>query len=247
MNLNAKKINGVLIACLITVHSTVKAEGFRNYETADGRLISGAVLEYDADTEEVIFLRAEDRQLLQANLRAFSESERSFIRDWAVAKEFMEGLTISSQLHWRKNRSLSDKNKLVYYAWYEVLFNSTSGYPFGEVQVEYCIYYRQGKRRGRKILFDHGVCHGNGIVKLETVQQKDTLDTESILIYFLRGADTLFGAPNNVEGAMSGIWLQTKVLLPSGHACIREYRSSMEEDWTWTTQNVKVGLNADDE
>ncbi len=233
----------MLTAYLLCGVPVVQSKDFRDYETASGQMISGRVVKFDAKTEEVMFLRAEDRQLLQANLRAFSESERTFIRDWSVANEFLNGLNIFGKLYWEKNKDLSDQKRLVQTVGYEVLFESTKGYPFGEVEVEYCIYYKQGRINGKKMYLDHGVCHGNGMVKLETVQQKDILQTQTFTLYFLRGSYTLFGSANNVEGAVEGIWVRAQVLLPSGQACYREYRSATDEDWKWSTESVPVGLN----
>ncbi len=253
MNIGYRSKAKISVTIALTVCAllagTVRADDeYRDFEDVEGRVIRGKVVAFDDATETVSFQRESDGQVLQVKLTVFAHPDRQYIRDWTYMNGLMKDLKISAKT--KKTESIDQNDgsqyRIVYNQWFDVVAENMTEHDFGQINMEYCIFYRQGSRQKTGMVYDEGTCYGQSSIELTNDKKKVSFKTKSIKLFTQQSPDTYFGRLNDASGEIRGIWIKAKLSLPSGERFTYEFRSSRDPKWKWTTKSVPVGMNADE-
>lgn len=220
---------------------------YRVFSDTEGRTFKGEIIAYDARRQMVRVRRAEDGKTANKELTVFAEPDQLYIRGWAVSNDFSSGVNITAKLRSSSVASeaagLTDVTKRVFDSVYTIGLTNATTTAFSNIDVEYCIFYRQGKRTGITINYDEGVAYGKTSVDALKPAGSASFSTKSIRLYTEGGSQTVFGSVEVSDASIRGIWLRLKIKLPSGEDLVRDFRTSHDSYWEWTTQSTGAGLN----
>ena len=240
-------VSGMVLALLAGRSDGAPApEEVRTFTDTQGRKIDGHIMAYDAATQIVTMKRA-DGKTGKLSLNSFIEEDRLHIQDWSFSEAFLKGLVLTTDLTTTnvppKKAGITDGSKRVFDSVYEIELSNPTTFTFEKMDLEYCIFYRQGTRNGIMVNYDEGIAYNKQ--RLAVVKPKDTisLKTTAIRLYSEVGSQTLFGQMSLSDAGIRGIWVKLTISLPSGGQIVREYRTADDDYWKWTPGSVGVGLN----
>jgi len=249
VNLSQKQLFMVLTAVALTVldgHAGGTPVEMRTFTDTQGRQIDGHLLAFDAASQIVTIKRADGRTGKLA-LSTLAEADRLIIQDWSYREAFLNGLTLTTELTSTNipaiAAGISDRSRKVFDAVYEIELSNPTAYSFEKLDLEYCIFYRQGERNGIVVKYDEGICYNKQRVAVIKPKDKISLETTKVRLYTESGSQTLFGQTSVSDAGIRGIWMKLKAKLPSGEEIVREYRTSDDKYWKWTPGTVGVGMN----
>ncbi len=223
---------------------------YRNFIDAEGRTFLGKLLAFDAKAATAKLKRS-DGKTGSIKLDVFSEADQLYIMDWVETKRLMEELDIQASYRSKivppKESASSDASRSVVEAGYTIQLKNNSKSPFTKIDVEYCIFYKQGKRNGSTIVYEEGTSYGKSSFK--ELKPEDSAETETKNVKLSGeggGSQTLFGTIDEADSSVRGIWIRLKAPLPSGGSVVRDYKSVDDPTWKWTSGSVSAGLNPSD-
>lgn len=241
----------VLITWLFITASLASAGGtLRVFTDSTGCSIKGWLVGYNADKQTASILR-EDHKRYTISLDRFSNDDQAYIRERGHEKTFMHSVVIKPM---REKVSPVNENYDERYnpdhiksMRYKVVLKNLSCTRFDRVQIEYCLFYRQGECRHRRMIFSEGVHCGYLAVDTLSPWAVHLLETEPIVICSDDEKATVFGSSERVTGEILGIWIRIAAILPTGERITREIRSpgNISRSKEWTTTTVLAGLNAE--
>jgi hypothetical protein len=203
-------------------------------------------MDFDA-AAQVVAIRRADGKTAELPLTLLAESDRQYILNWGVKNAFMHRLKISVTPHLSdvssEDTSTRGVDKVVSNVKYTIFLENPASSPLEKTVVEYCIFYRQGKRDGNTVHYDEGVFYGKSVVEGVNPSSSITVETNPITLYTINGNLSLFGQMSSSEANVWGIWLRLKMVLPAGDEMIREFRTSEDESWKWTAYSIAAGMN----
>jgi len=223
-------------------------DDFRDFEDVEGRIIRGKIVAFDDAQEMVSFQRESDGAVLKVKLNLFSQPDRLYIRDWAFMSNQVKDLKITAKIH---RRTLSEgpmdggMHRVEEAQGYDVLIENNSDRDFGYINVEYCIFYRQGLRNAEGMMYEEGVLYGQASVQMDPGSNQGSFKTQTVDLYNQQTSGNYFGNINDAKGKIGGIWIKARISMPSGDRFSYEYRTSNDPKWKWTEKSGGAGLNAD--
>ncbi len=227
-------------------------EGYHIFTDTQGRAITARILTFDVH-KQIMLVQLESGKQGKIPLDQLSDADKEYVQTWNKSKDFMDErkFKISAK---RKKYDNDEKSSRDYNSkrevdnmGYELEFENRSDTPFGEIKVEYCIFYEQEVAQGgNKCL--QGVYCGKLDVDKMPARAKKELETKKVLIYKDElDADWYYGsgADNVQRGEVHGIWLRASIELPGGEKIIRDFclPDSLANSRKWTTSSVNVGMN----
>ena len=222
-------------------------DNYHAFTDVNGRSIKGQLMGFEAGSQ-VVTIKREDKTY-RVKLAVFSKVDQQYILYQSLKRDYTDSVKISAKRrqldHTGTGLGKRHRVKNVKSITYEIILKNHSISLFERIDIEYCIFYRQGERNRHIMVFSHGVQYGSGNVELMKPNSKHVLKTATVLICNEEGTDTLFGSSAGAKGEIQGIWVRTTVTLPHGNRIIREFCSpnniSKSEDWSNAT--ILAGLN----
>ena len=238
---------GILTAMVMGTLSAHSEElEFHRFTDTQGNTFRGVLKAYNSKTG-VATIRRLDGKTGDAKLSLFSEADRLYIRIWGLKDSFTRGVTITPQQITRKlgedEASISDATKIIWQTGYALKLRNTSNYDFSEIAMEYCIFYRQGIRKAGEQVYSEGTLYNQELLEPLKSNEERIITTKLTKLYQERGQESLFGAISGSKAEVRGIWIRLTTRLPSGELCVRDFRTSEDDDWKWVDQSIPVGLN----
>lgn len=221
----------------------------RIFSDKQGRTIQGSIVSFDPSGQAVTIERSDGKTGVM-KIELLTDEDQAFIRSWAFDRAFLEELTIVPQLVSvpvsSKRTKYEDVSKRVIELYYDIAFENTSNIDLGKIQIEYCLFYRQGTRSGTTIHYDEGICYG--LVKWNALKagEKTTLQSRKIKLYSEAGTATMFGQAEFSDANVRGLWVRVTTKLASGKKMVRDFRTSDDPMWKWTPGTVGAGMNGSD-
>ncbi len=241
-------ITGVVVCAFLAI-TTWSAEQYRTFTNTQARSFEGELKAFNA-IEETVSIQRADGRTGKMPLAVFSEQDRKYIRNWGCTNDFMTGIKVAAFLEAysvsAEETDFDDVTKQVKDFRFNVQLKNQSTTAFGKINVEYCLFYRQGERDGSTIQYDEGICHSE--INVESLASADLADLETkyVRLYSAAGQQTLFGSLELSDAEVRGLWLRMKMKLPSGEELIREYRTAEDDFWKWSDYSIGAGLNKGD-
>ena len=246
---------GLMVFVAVLLFATHSPAGgvCRSFTDTRGRTVTGQLIGFDDVRQLVTIQRADNHVTARASLADFSDSDQHYIQAWNFEHDFNESLRISSSRKTFKTPGADDDKQYssdsIENIGYEVELTNRSGTRFESLEVEYCVFYRQGRHQEGSILFDEGVQYGRFIIESIMPDSETCLKTEPVLILNETGPVTAFGRTEGARGAVLGLWLRIHTTRPSGVVITREHFSppGLISFKAWTGKTVAVGLNHETE
>jgi hypothetical protein len=239
----------ILITCsCIGVGLSWAEDDHRVFISADGRSIAGKLMRYNPD-KQIATIARHDGKEFQALLELFSERDQRYIREQSAMNDFMHSFRIVPKLRkldvTRRYDDKRNKTEQIKSLGYVISLNNLSPTLFEGIEIEYCLFYRQGERHAISMEYKHGVQYGRWELASMVPDARHVLETENILIYETGSTCTLFGNSSQAQSGVDGIWLRIAATLPNGDRVLRELRSSplTGSYHNWVTAAIPVGLN----
>ncbi|MCK4563878.1 MAG: hypothetical protein KAU94_04315 [Verrucomicrobia bacterium] len=170
--------------CLATCLSWA-GDNHHAFTDVNGRSIKGQLMGFDAGSQ-VVTIKREDNKTCRAPLAVFSKVDQQYIREQSLRQDFADVVRISTKLrqldhtgtgHGKRYRAENVKSVT-----YEIILENHSISLFEGIDIEYCIFYRQGERNRKEMVFSHGVQYGSGNVELMKPYSRHALETATVLI-----------------------------------------------------------------
>ena len=236
----------VLIGLCQGPPSTQANRDQRTFTAANGQSITGQLQRYNP-VDQTATIRRADGRVYSVALDRFSEPDQRYIKQHGVEVSLTD-LQIQMQLGQYAPSPNSvpqrDVKADVAALGYAISLNNPSHAAFTKVDIEYCVYYWQGRRHKKSLVRDHGIRYGRWTHPSLGAGETQTFVTRKILIGQEESTCTLFGETVGAMGNIEGIWLRMTAILPDGQTSTREIRSStLTDDYEWTPGDVPVGLN----
>ncbi len=235
-----------IFLCLMSTLPARSDGPYRTFTNTQERTFDGRILAFNA-IDEAVSIERSDGKTGQMPLSMFSEGDRQYIRDWGVTNDFFHGIKIGTLLRSStasvEETDLTDVTKQVKDYRYDVQLRNTSTTAFKEIDIDYCIFYRQGERDGYTTIYDEGICYGKVSDLPLAPDESKLLETKSVRLYSASGYQTMFGTIEMSDAEIRGIWLRMVIKGPSGKKIMREYRTADDDLWKWTPHSVGAGLN----
>lgn len=240
----------VLGVCALMPLPARASDQYRTFTDMQDRTFSGILTAFNA-TNEIVTIKRADGKTGNMPLSVFSESDRRYISNWSVTNDFMKVLRVAVQLSSadveKEEVRYTDRSKRIKDFYYRIQLRNGSHTNFDRIDVEYCIFYRQGERDGYTILYDEGTCYGKITVAPLKPDTAPLYETKRVRLYSESGATTIFGKVDDLSTAeIRGIWLRLTLKQPSVPELVREYRTADEEIWKWTNYSIGAGYNRGD-
>ena len=233
---------------MIATHSS--AGGVcRNFTDTQGRTVKGQLMGFDDLKQLVTIQRLDNSKPCQTPLAVFTDTDQQYIQAWGFERAFNRSLRISVSRKMFKKPNIDGGKRYpaecIKNIGYEVKLENQSTTRFESVEVEYCIFYRQGEHKQRGIMFDEGVQYGRVIIESIRPDSSQCFITEPVLIFNETGPASLFGRTERARGEVLGLWVRVHAASPSGEkitqeSCTPNNLGSLRE---WATRTIAVGLN----
>ncbi len=249
----------VLLICLVAMVSGVNAATqYRDFMSAEGKTIRGAVKAYDARTKMVTIER-DNKRRSTVPITVFSEADQTYILEWDASKGFSSEslLKIScdnKQVEQRKEKELED----IHYSdgsveknfektvttferiAFEVKFQNQNKSELKDIRMEYRIYYEQSELvREKKPETKQKYFAGEMAIPVLPGNSKTMVTTETVEIH----KDSVNPVPQSGgdlrrggEGEVHGIRARLYMKMSSGKEVMREFsypEKLSEEDFSW--------------
>jgi hypothetical protein len=237
-----------LLSWLLCVLMVSESVAYRTFTDTQNRTFDGLLQAYNA-TNQTVTIRRSDGRTGKMPLTLFSEQDRDYIHNWGMTNDFVRALRITVSLDSgravdEEGNSVSMGSRNIRDFHYRLELKNPSTSLFERIDVEYCIYYRQGERDGNQILYDEGTCYGKMKVEFLEPGTSQQFDTRRVRLYSEQGSQTLFGLADSLSTAdIRGIWLRLRMKLPAGGVIEREYRTSDDDMWKWVQYSIGAGMN----
>ena len=249
----------VLFICLVAMISGVHAATqYRDFTSADGKTIRGAIKAYDASTKTVTIER-DNKRTSKVPITIFSEADQAYILEWDASKGFSSKnlLKISCddrQIEKRKEEATEDihytegevlKDFLMTVTTferiaYEIQFQNMNKSELKDIRMEYRIYYEQSEiSYGEKPEAEQEVLAEEVAIPALPGKSKTVVTTKPIEIHEdsinprpIAGGDPRIGG----EGEIHGIRARLYMKMPSGQEIMREFHhpdSLSEKKFPW--------------
>lgn len=221
----------------------------RAFTDTRGRTVNGHLMDFDDVRKLVSIQRADNHVIARASLSDFSDSDQRFIRAWDFERDFNDLLAITvCRKSFKTQGAAAEKHSgtgSIENICYEVQLVNRSDSRFESVEVEYCVFYRQGNHERGSILFDDGVQYGRVMIDSLTADTRPRFKTSPVKILNDTGRVTAFGRTEGARGEVQGLWLRVHATTPSGSVITREHCSPAElsSSKAWIDRAVAVGLN----
>ena len=239
----------VLVAGLIIATHSPAGGVCRAFTDTQGRTVKGQLMGFDGHKQLVTIQREDSSKPCQAPLAVFSDTDQQYIQTWNFEHEFNHSLRISvSRKTFRKPDTVNVKRcraECIKNIGYVVKLENQSTNRFESVEIEYCLFYRQGGRKRDRLKFDEGVQCGRFKVGSIGPDSCQYLKTEPVLVLDESGPTGLFGRSEGVRGEVVGLWLRVHATSPSGVVITREQVSpaGLGNSKVWTSTTAAAGLN----
>jgi len=221
----------------------------RVFMGADGRSISGTLIGYNP-YEQIATIKRSDDEKFRVSLDVFSEADQQYIQKQGRVIDFMQSIKIIPILREFDATGRYDETRYkaahVKSLGYAVSLANCSFTIFEEIEIEYCLFYRQReRRREHRMEFLHGVQYGRWELGPMIPGSRHVVETERVLIHDEKSKCTVFGDDGRAKGGVEGIWLRLVSTRPSEAGLFREFLSPGHIDnyRNWTPITVPVGLN----
>lgn len=231
------------------VHWSGAEEVSRVFNSADGRCITGKLTGYHPE-EEIVTITRNDGNKFRVSLALFSKTDQQYIREQSAELDFRDSIMITPMLREfdtaGSHADTRDKMEHVKSLGYIVSLKNNSPSRFEKIEIEYCLFYRQGERLGNRMEFLCGVQRGRWALRSMQPGSEHVLKTEKVLIYDSDATcTTSFGNSSRFRGEVDGVWLRVTATLPTGARVFREYQSASltRKCHTWAATSIPVGLN----
>jgi len=247
----------LMAGLILPIHSTADTD-WLDLQDSNGKVIRGQIVSYDSNGDTVGIKRA-DNEVFIIRVDVFSEETQRYIRRWGYEYEFYRSLQISAEATQRATPKSDygvdvDKFALMDVGYVIKLENPTA-IAFSDVEVLYCLYYQQAKRKDRgQRLIENGVTCGRFTLDSIVPDSAQDLATDTVLLYNDRedegvAAIELFGREfqrlYEARGMVIGLRVRVINTAPSGRRMIREYCEPCElpDYMKWTTTSMYSKLN----
>ena len=235
----------VLFICLVAMISGVHAATqYRDFTSADGKTIRGAIKAYDASTKTVTIER-DNKRTSKVPITIFSEADQTYILEWDASKGFSSKnlLKISCDdkvVEKRKEKELEDiqytggdvvkdfeKTVTTFERIaYEFEFQNMGKSELKNIRMEYQIYYEQSEMVwGKKPEVEQKYFSGKMDVPVLPEKSKMTITTEAVEIHEdgvnpipQAGGDQRRGGNGDVHGIRARLYMK----MASGEEVMRE-------------------------
>jgi hypothetical protein len=221
----------------------------REFSSTNGCTIKGILLDYSFRDQVATIQREGRTDPCKVSIDVFCKADRSYIRSWALERDFRQSLNVSSRLVGveceEEIRIGRYDPRFIRSHVYELEMSNLSESSFTNVEIEYCLFYRQITRNGATKYRHEGVlCSG---IKVGTVDAGSSkrLQTQAVLTYNEECDEGLFGSNGASYGEILGIWLRLTATPPSGEALVRDLRfpDDLNHHKDWTTTSSCTELN----
>lgn len=239
----------VLVAGLIIATHSPAGGVCRAFTDTQGRTVRGQLMGFDDARQLVTIQRLDNRKSCQTPLAVFSDTDQQYIQAWDFEHAFNHSLRISVSRKMFKKPNIDGGKRYpaecIKNIGYEVKLENQSTIRFESVEIEYCIFYRQGEHKQRGIMFDEGVQYGRVIIESIRPDSRQCFITEPVLIFNETGPSSLFGRTEGARGEVLGLWVRVHAASPSGVVITREHHSpaNLGTFKVWTSKTVMAGLN----
>lgn len=230
---------------------------YREFTSADGKTIRGAVKAYDARTKTVTIER-EDKRTSTAPISALSESDQAYILEWDAAKGFLSDslLRVScdkKRISQRKEKEWRDvsfvgggsektllKETTFEEIAYEMQFRNMGKAALSDIRMEYTIYYEQSEiaRNEQPELEQKFFKDELPLPPLEP-RNNVVVSTKPVEIHD-DNVNAISWADGSVfvggEGEVHGVRVRLYMKMPSGKEVMREFchpDKLSEEEFPW--------------
>lgn len=218
----------------------------RVFTDVNGRSVKGQLLEFNAD-QQMVFIQRINQKVCQAPLSSFSKADQQYILEQGL----LNTVKISAKMiDLGKTKTFCHKQykpEDVKCLGYAVMLKNSSVVRLEDVDIAYCIFYRQERFvKGKTVLEEGRQCGGFDVAVVEAGSNHN-LKTDSIFLYDEQIDTSLFGSTGGAEGRIQGIWIRATATLPSGNKITREFCNpcTIDQSKDWATTTVLAGLNAE--
>jgi hypothetical protein len=238
----------ILITCSCAGIGSWAENDHRVFRSVDGRSIAGRLTGYNPDGQIATVARHDGKEF-QVLLELFSESDQQYIREQSAVMDFMRSIRITPKLKTYDASGGSDdtscKEAYVKALGYVISLKNLSPTLFKEIEIEYCLFYRQGERHEAVMEFQHGVQYDRWSLDSMAPGSVEVLETEQVLIYDTGSTCTLLGNDSRAQGGVDGIWLRIAATLPTGARVFREIQTPVltGSHHNWVSTSIPAGLN----
>lgn len=151
----------IIWVCLMAIVSGARAETkYREFESADGKVIRGCIKAYDP-AKKMVTIERDNRRTTKVPITIFSEADQAYILEWETAKGFLSEqlLKISCKKkrgERRKEKQVEDVptvgggseeiqlNEITFEKFaYEIQLQNMGKSPLDNMRAVYIIYYEQ--------------------------------------------------------------------------------------------------------
>jgi len=249
----------VLFVCLVAMVSGVRAATqYRDFTSAEGKTIRGAIKAYDARTKTVTIER-DNRRTSKVPITVFSEVDQAYILEWDASKGFSSAslLKISCDSKVVEEREEKEVGDITYVSGdvekdfektvttferiaYEIQFQNMNKSELKDIRMEYQIYYEQSELVWEKKP-EAKQKHFTGKMAIPALpgNSKTPITTESVEIHEdsvnpvpQAGGDQRRGGKGDVHGIRARLYMK----MASGQEMMREFQypdSLSEKKFPW--------------
>jgi len=217
----------------------------RIFTDVKGRCVTGRLVDIDAIRGTVTIRRGDQKECC-VSMAMFSEADQQYFQKTILA----EPIRITATLVDFRTRGVFDKRyqpENIKSLGYNVVLLNRLNSELKNIEVEYCIFYRQEKRMRTKRTATDGILCGGWDIQSLNAGEKRALRSDTVWIYDEPCAVSLFGVGGEGEGEVLGIWLRVSSTVPTGESRSMEFCSpaGLAGRREWTTRTVLAGLNAE--
>lgn len=239
-----------IAAVCIFIATSISAESFRNFTSADGKTIHARVINYEKSSDKVK-LEKEGKGVFSIPVSAFSDNDQVIIRNWEIVKGFLSenGMDVSctrSELR-RREKDLEDDVHVIH-QWlnYTITIKNDTGRTLNNIRIETCPHYSltNTDRHDPDSIVRH-VAMGEEMEEftIESISPRKTIkiSTKEFGEERISGGILVYGKECSQKSSVSGIWIRLFLKLPDGKEVMREFKNptSIWDGFTWTIEGPR--------
>jgi hypothetical protein len=248
------KTRSIIVGVLCMVLSAGAETQYRDFMSAEGQVIRGRVMKYDAKKRAVTIQR-DNKKMATVPLSILSKDDQAYILEWEFNKIFLSESSLKIEVKREKRKDKEESygsfihTKKVEHAGYKLSIQNKSTSKLKNLEVQYCIFYEQQKNSNGKLLDEQGVKYGSIDIPILAPKSTKEISTETVTIYKEEmDSDYTYssGAANTSKGKVHGIWVRVIMKLTSGETLARSYclPDSLNNKRVWKKSSVNVGMNS---
>lgn len=238
----------IIAALVVGLVGNIFSQDFRIFTSLDGREIEAKLVKVDPRTKKVT-LERRNRKKAAIPVNALSETDQTYIKDWASAQDFLSNSKFRISLEKRKdsvNEKRVETKRPKAPCYYEIKFQNRSSADLSGLKAEYCIYKVIDRSRGsandsvevihdRKsnIALDAGA---EFLWQTEQVKLYRIYSAQMESSYDQYGSLSYSTSYNKVsEDDVEGLWVKLTYTTSMGNTFSREIcePDSIRDDFTW--------------